>query len=103
MVFIPMPMTGRPMGAPSSLGLKLRPWFYTLLTGLVLVSIARMLCQDPFGALFLFLICSLGFYAVQEANMMLLMSLGFMLFINSIFDTVILVLRFSRVTPEAIF
>uniref|UniRef100_A0A7S2G078 Uncharacterized protein n=1 Tax=Alexandrium andersonii TaxID=327968 RepID=A0A7S2G078_9DINO len=97
MVFLPGPFIPVLNGPPSAYALSMRPWLLGVLAALLPVATARFMVNDVIGGLFLFLTAGVGLYAVVSGmDMMWLVCLALVLFLNAVFDAAILCARISR-------
>lgn len=94
MVLFPMPGMGMPQGSPTPFALSMRKWVILVLILQALCAFARFYVLDIFGGFFMLLTCGIGYYSVRDSvDMTWLTCWGVMVFINGIFDTVILISR----------
>lgn len=96
MVLLPGALT--PMGGPpSSFALSMRPWLIVIFFLLLVVAAARIVVIDVIGGLFLIMASGVGYYAVKtDMDAAWMLCLAVVLFLNSIFDAFVIVVRVSR-------
>uniref|UniRef100_A0A7S1RDW4 Uncharacterized protein n=1 Tax=Alexandrium catenella TaxID=2925 RepID=A0A7S1RDW4_ALECA len=96
MVLLPGPQFPALNGPPSAWALSMRPWLLASFAALLPVAVARCVVCDLIGGLFLFMTAGLGWYAVMSGmDMMWLVCLALVLFLNATFDAAILLSRMS--------
>mmetsp|Transcript_9190 Transcript_9190/g.20472 ORF Transcript_9190/g.20472 Transcript_9190/m.20472 type:complete len:199 (-) Transcript_9190:54-650(-) len=103
MVLLPGSMVVMPSGPPSSYALQMRPWLLLVLALLLFVAVARFMVLDVIGGFFIALTVAIGWWSLRDGmEMMWLLCLSIVFFLNAVFDGFILVLRVMR-TPKAFF
>lgn len=97
MVLLPGPAMGPVMsGPPSAFALSMRPWLLAVFLLFIPVAVARFIVVDVIGGIFLLLTAGIGWYALKGSmDISWLLCLAIILFMNGIFDAIILAARAS--------
>lgn len=82
---------------PTSFALRMRPWLLLIFVLLLIVAVARFIILDVMGGFFVVLTVMIGWYSLREGiNMTWLLCLAIILFLNSIFDSFIILSHVVR-------
>merc|ERR1719345_475272 len=96
MVLLPGPAMAPLSGPPSAFALSMRPWLLAIFFLFIPVAVARFLVIDVIGGIFLLLTGGIGWYALKGSmDVSWLLCLAIILFMNGIFDAIILAARAS--------
>jgi len=92
------------IGPPSSHALSLRPYLLASFALLIPVAVARMLIMDVIGGILLGITALMGWYASKDnMDIPTLLCLFFVLFMNSILDAFIIIVRITQADEEHAF